>query len=125
MYVMNITDPGDTINVTVNGNLPAGYTLNSTDSIYTLTFTITSIMENLMFTVVASDPMGASSAIQPQVILIVLQFVIVFWILKVRICGCQNGGNCTIEGVVNTSSNPLIFLCDCTEGSMKTLCCIL
>ena len=91
MYVMNITDPGDTINVTVNGNLPAGYTLNSTESIYTLTFTITSIMEDLMFTVVARDPMGASSAIQPQVILIVLQFVIILhpkgknmWLYKWR-----------------------------------------
>ena len=68
---MNITDPEDTINVTVNGNLPAGYNLESMDSIYTLTFTITSIMEDLMFTVIATDPMGASSAIQPQVILII------------------------------------------------------
>ena len=35
---------------------------------------------------------------------------------QVHICGCQNGGNCTAEGVMNTSSNPLLLLCDCNEG---------
>ena len=34
-----------------------------------------------------------------------------------RICGCPaNRGNCTVEGVQNASSNPLILICDCAEG---------
>ena len=64
---MNITDPGDTFNVTVEGNLPAGYTFENSESIYTLSIALSSIIEDLTITVIARDSLGATSAIQPQV----------------------------------------------------------
>ena len=64
---MNITDPGDTFNVTVESNLPAGYTFENSESIYTLSITLSSIIEDLTITVIARDSLGATSAIQPQV----------------------------------------------------------
>ena len=64
---MNITDPGDTFNVTVEGNLPAGYTFETSESIYTLSIALSSIIEDLTITVIARDSLGATSAIQPQV----------------------------------------------------------
>ena len=37
-------------------------------------------------------------------------------------CGCpRDRGNCTVDGVQNASSNPLILLCECTEGKEKNL----
>ena len=64
---MNITDPGDTVNVTLDGNLPAGYIFETTGTIYTLTITITSVIEDITFTVLVRDSMGAATSIQPQV----------------------------------------------------------
>ena len=65
---MNIIDPGDTVNVTLEGNLPAGYIFETTGTIYTLTITITSVIEDITFTILARDSMGAATSIQPQVI---------------------------------------------------------
>ena len=64
---MNITDPGDTFNVTIEGNLPAGYTFENTGSIYILHIMITSVREDLSITVMVKDSTGTVSAIQPQV----------------------------------------------------------
>ena len=71
---MNITDPGDTFNVTIEGNLPAEYTFENTGSIYMLRIMIKSIMEDLNITIIAKDSIGASSAIQPQVISVLVYY---------------------------------------------------
>ena len=63
-FIMNITDPGDTFNVTVDGNLPDEYTFENSESIYTLSIVISTIIEDLTITVIARDSLGA---IQPQV----------------------------------------------------------
>lgn len=67
ILIMNITDPGDTFNVTIEGNLPAEYTFENTGSMYMLSIMIKSVIEDLTITVMAKDSMGAVSAIQPQV----------------------------------------------------------
>ena len=79
---MNITDPGDTFNVTIEGNLPAGYTFENTESIYMLSIMIKSVIEDLTFTVMAKDSMGAVSAIQPQVNLKICISLLVYWYFK-------------------------------------------
>ncbi len=37
---------------------------------------------------------------------------------QIQICGCENGGNCTIDGISETSANPLILICNCPEGKI-------
>ena len=67
VFIVNITDPGDSLNVTVEGNLPAEYNFENTGSMYMLSIMIKSVIEDLTITVMAKDSMGAVSAIQPQV----------------------------------------------------------
>ena len=69
VYTLNITDPGDTFNVSIVGELPTGYTFaNTSESIWTLTISLT----GFNFTVVATDSMNASSFTSPQVYIVVI-----------------------------------------------------
>ncbi|XP_019858254.1 PREDICTED: mucin-like protein [Amphimedon queenslandica] len=104
LYTTNITDPGDTISVTFDGEFP--YTLDQDGSIWTLNVTHFSLVE-FSFTVIASDSFNATSVLTPQV----------------RICGCPaDRGSCTVEGVQNASSNPLILICNCIEAYNGKYC---
>uniref|UniRef100_A0A1X7TQV9 Mucin-like protein n=1 Tax=Amphimedon queenslandica TaxID=400682 RepID=A0A1X7TQV9_AMPQE len=104
LYTINITDPGDTISVTIDGEFP--YTLDQDGSLWTLNVIHSSLFE-FSFTVIASDSFNATSVITPQV----------------RICGCHTDrGSCTVEGVQNASSNPLILICDCIEAYNGKYC---
>ena len=64
LYRLRITDPGDTITVTIDGEFP--YTLDQDGSIWTLNVTLSSLVE-FNFTVIATDSFNATSAITPQV----------------------------------------------------------
>ena len=64
LYTINITDPGDTITVTIDGEFP--YTLDQDGSIWTLNVTHSSLVE-FSFNVIASDSFNATSVITPQV----------------------------------------------------------
>ena len=64
LYRLRITDPGDTITVTINGEFP--YTLDQDGSIWTLNVTLSSLVE-FNFTVIATDSFDATSAIAPHV----------------------------------------------------------
>ena len=64
LYRLRITDPGDTITVTIDGEFP--YTLDQDGSIWTLNVTLSSLVE-FNFTVIATDSSNATSAITPQV----------------------------------------------------------
>ena len=76
VYTLNITDPGDTFTVSINGQLPPGYTLVQSQSIWTLTIALTAITE-FNFTVVATDSFNATSLIIPQVCCYVLMVIII------------------------------------------------
>ena len=70
IYVVNVTDPGDTFNVTVmdeSGTLP-DFTLTKglQEAEYILNISLT-VVNGFTFSIVATDSMGASSNIQPQV----------------------------------------------------------
>ncbi|XP_019862585.1 PREDICTED: mucin-like protein, partial [Amphimedon queenslandica] len=102
LYTLCITDPGDTISVTIefNGEFPFPYTLDQNESIWTLNVTLSSLVE-FNFTVIATDSFNETSIITPQVI----------------ICSCTSDkGNCTIDEYENDTSNPLILMCDCMEA---------
>ena len=64
IYTLNITDPGDTFNVTVDGEF--SHTFVQDDSIWTLNVTHSSVME-FTFSVIATDSLNATSIIAPQV----------------------------------------------------------
>ena len=64
LYRLRITDPGDTITVTIDGEFP--YTLDQDGSIWTLNVTLSYLVE-FNFTVIATDSFNATSAIAPQV----------------------------------------------------------
>ena len=64
LYRLRITDPGDTITVTIDGEFP--YTLDQDGSIWTLNVTLSSLVK-FNFTVIATDSSNATSAITPQV----------------------------------------------------------
>ena len=64
LYTLRITDPGDTISVTIDGEFP--YTLYQNESIWTLNVTLSSLVE-FNFTVVATDSFNATSAKTPRV----------------------------------------------------------
>ena len=73
-YVVNISDPGDTFNVTImadTGTMPEGYTFIVGITSYEYIFTVT-LTDLVMFTfsIVATDSIGASSNIAPQVCVI-------------------------------------------------------
>ena len=63
-YTLRITDPGDTISVTIDGEFP--YTLDQNGSIWTLNVTLITLVE-FNFTVIATDSFNETSKITPQV----------------------------------------------------------
>ena len=69
-YSINVTDPGDTFNVTVmsdTGMLPEIMILKgSQDGEYIFSILL-NIVTPFTFSIVASDTMGSTSSIQPQV----------------------------------------------------------
>ena len=40
------------------------------------------------------------------------------FLFQIEICGCKNGGSCTVEGITDVSANPLILACICPSGIM-------
>ena len=76
-------------------------TRSETDtSLWSFTWTPTSIIENpIVF--VAKDDMGATSQYEPQI----------------RFCQCQNGAECTLQGVLDPLANPLDLYCICSAGN--------
>ena len=60
---------------------------------------------NATVSFVAMDVMNASSLLDPQVL----------------VCACQNGGNCTLEGILDQDADPFIMNCVCTEGMRSSI----
>ena len=98
-YSFTVTDPndGDTFTVSVQGGLPNNSVLHSG---YTFVWTPSEVVDAAL-TFVATDSMGGTATFTP----------------RLEICACQNGGNCTLDGVQNTLSNTIIMACMCTEGT--------
>ena len=66
LYTLRITDPGDTISVTVEFDGEFPYTLDQNGSIWTFNVTLSSLVE-FNFTVIATDSFNETSRITPQV----------------------------------------------------------
>ena len=72
---------------------------------YSLTVHENDTSLNATVSFIAMDMLNASSLLDPQVL----------------VCACQNGGNCTLEGIIGRDVDPLIMNCICTEGILVDL----
>lgn len=108
-YTFNVTDDHNNFTLMVEDGLPDNATLYKDGGAYTLTWTFISSHDQLSnfnktIQIIARDELNATSLLAPQI----------------HICACGDGGNCTSEGLLNTSVNPLILDCNCNEG--QSLC---
>jgi len=106
VYIFTVTSDSDNINVMVlhggEDMLPDGVVVNDVDGdSYSITWTADSSTV-LNLTIVAIDPTkeNISSLFNPIV----------------HLCGCENGGVCTTDGLLNTDFSFVILNCDCPEG---------
>ena len=72
---------------------------------YSLTVHVNDTSLNTSMSFLAMDVLNASSLLDPQVL----------------ICACQNGGNCTLDGIIGRDADPLIMDCICNEGIFKLI----
>ena len=68
-------------------------------SLYTFTWTPTAIVESsIVF--IATDDLGASSRYVP----------------RIEFCQCQNGAECTLEGILDRNADVVDLNCACNTG---------
>ena len=79
------------------GGLP-NTLVNVESDIYTFTINAP-VVFNSTVSFTATDTLNASSLLDPQVL----------------VCAC-NSGNCTLDGLLDRDSDPLIMNCLCSEG---------
>ena len=92
-----IDDASDTVVVTIEGLSADDYTLIQNGNSYTLSIDVTI---GVPIIIVATDSMNVVSTLSPTI----------------EICACQNGGNCTLDGVLATGQDIIIMLCECPPG---------
>ena len=101
-FTFNVTDDKNMYNVTVTGGLPVNSALTSTPmdgySEYLFTWNHHEAV-NTSLSFEAKDELDAVSML----------------IVQVYICACQNGGNCTLNGVFSSHST-VVLNCICPEG---------
>ncbi len=101
--VFSVTDDNNNLSVSLIGGLPINSTLTVSpmDGFSEVTFrwTITEIVDvSLLFE--ARDERNAVSVLNVQV----------------QICACENGGDCTVEGLPSVVGSTLVLNCDCPQG---------
>ena len=107
VYTFTVTSDSQNIIVIIlhegEETLPSGVQLNDPDGdSYTITWTPSDNTSVLNLTIVAMDPNfeNISSFFDPVV----------------QLCACENGGNCTTDGLLDTDFSFIILNCECPEG---------
>ena len=108
VYTFTVSSDSQTINVIIlhegEETLPSGVQLNNPDGdSYTITWTPADNTSVLNLTIVAVDPNleNISSIFNPFV----------------QLCACENGGNCTTDGLLANDFSFVILNCVCPEGT--------
>ena len=99
---LNVTDDSNQFNISLIGGLPDNATLSqstedSTEFVFKW-FPREIINISLIFE--AEDNFEAMSIHNVQV----------------QVCACENGGNCTTEGLLSVTGSTLVLNCQCPEG---------
>ena len=107
VYIFTVKDDRDNFTVTVAGGLPDGATLEDNGAgRYTFRWLLQTA-ENISVSFLAVDGGGAAATLTPQV----------------QVCGCVNGGMCTLDGVFNlATATSVIANCICPEGQPPFAC---
>ena len=106
VYTFTVSSDSQNISVFIlheeEETLPSGVQLNNSDGdSYTMTWTPTDNTSVLNLTIVAMDPyLNISSFFNPIV----------------QLCACENDGNCTTDGLLNTDISFIALNCKCPKG---------
>ena len=106
VYTFTVTDDSDVVVPVIEGGLPENANLTSEGNVYTLTWLLMSPTSDLLnfnrtIRIIATDTLNATSLLVPQL----------------QVCACNSeGGNCTLEGLIDIIANPLILNCECNLG---------
>ena len=108
VYTFTVSSDSQNVNVIIlhegEEALPSGVLLNNPDGdSYTITWTPADNTSVLNLTIVALDPNleNISSIFNPFV----------------QLCACENGGNCTTDGLLGSDFSFVILNCVCPEGT--------
>jgi hypothetical protein len=106
IYTFTITDDSEDVMPMIERGLPPNANLTNDGNTYTLTWLLMSsdlIDFNRTIRITARDSLNASSLLVPQL----------------QICACDSeGGNCTLEGLIDIIANPLTLNCECNLGKL-------
>ena len=107
VYTFTVSSDSQNINAIIlhegEETLPSGVQLNNPDDdSYTITWSPADNTSVLNLTIVAVDPNLAniSSIFNPVV----------------QLCACENGGNCTTDGLLVTDFSFVVLICECPGG---------
>ena len=110
VYTFTVSSDSQNINVIIlhegEETLPSGVQLNNPDGdSYTITWTPADNTALLNITIVAADlnMKNISSIFNPVV----------------QLCACENGGNCTTDGLLINDFSFIVLNCECLEGTTK------
>ena len=108
VYTFTVSSDSQNINVIIlhegEETLPSGVQLNNPDGdSYTITWTPADSTSVLNLTIVAVDPN--------------LENISSFFNPVVQLCACENGGNCTTDGLLANDLNFIILNCECSQGN--------
>ena len=102
-------DDGDDVMPMIEMGLPPNAELVNDGNTFNLTWLLMSsdlIDFNRTIRITARDSLNASSLLVPQI----------------QICACNSeGGNCTLDGLIDIIANPLILNCQCGLGKLYSL----
>ena len=109
VYTFTVSSDSENINVIIlhegEETLPSGVQLNNPDgNSWTVTWTPADSTSELNLTIVAADlnMNNISSIFNPVV----------------QLCACENGGNCTTDGLLVNDFSFIILNCNCPEGML-------
>ena len=105
-FDINVVDTNlDSFSI-ISGDVVGGsLTRNLADvSLYTFTWTPVEF-PSIPIVFLATDDMNASSQYIP----------------RIEFCQCLNDGNCTLEGLLDQTANPVNLGCICDNGKLKEL----
>ena len=102
-FQLNVTDDNSNPTLTAEGTLLQTSTLQFVGAtLYTFSGTLSEVDRNASLIFVASDG-NATSTFVP----------------RLQLCACENGGNCTTEGIFNLDVTLVVLNCDCSAGFYK------
>ena len=109
VYTFTVSSESQNISVIIlhegEETLLSGVQLNGPDGdIYSITWTPADNTSVLNLTIVAMDPN--------------LENISSFFNPVVQLCACENGGNCTTDGLLANDFSFIILNCECPEGKL-------